>query len=158
MILHSPTGNENTDFIMAASTAGIEVRKDASGDIHFDLDSSTPCWNDATAVALLELTEVRPPIFSKANKKVRKLKITESEPFVLLYFRICARRAIFSHLENSRIRIFLAPRRPRTPSSETFFYFAPLRLCGKCSDSFGCGFAALGASWLRRDFVYQHGQ
>jgi hypothetical protein len=21
-------------------------RKDASGDIHVDLDSSTPCWND----------------------------------------------------------------------------------------------------------------
>jgi hypothetical protein len=49
--------------------------------------------------ALLELTEVRPPIFSKANKKITKFKITESEPFVLLYFRICARRANFSHLE-----------------------------------------------------------
>jgi len=48
--------------------------------------------------ALLELTEVRPPIFSKANK-ITKFKITDSEPFVLLYFRICARRGNFSHLE-----------------------------------------------------------
>ena len=61
--------------------AGIQVRRDASGDIHVSLDSSTPCWNDATA-ALLELTEVRPPIFSKVDKKITKFKITESEPFV----------------------------------------------------------------------------
>jgi len=93
------TDNENTDFVMAASTAGIHrVRTDTFGDIRVDLDSSIPCWNDATAGALLELTEVRPPIFSKANK-ITKFKITDSEPFVLLYFRICARRGNFSHLE-----------------------------------------------------------
>jgi hypothetical protein len=28
--------------------AGIQFRKDASGDIHVNLDSSPPCWNDAT--------------------------------------------------------------------------------------------------------------
>ena len=34
-------------FLMPAWIAGIhQVRKDASGDIHFNLDSSTPCWND----------------------------------------------------------------------------------------------------------------
>ena len=82
MILHSPTDNENTDFVMPAWIAGIQVRKDAPGNIHVDLDSSTPCWNDATAGALLELTEVRPPIFSKVDKKITKFKITESEPFV----------------------------------------------------------------------------
>jgi hypothetical protein len=30
---------------MPAWMAGIQVRKDASGD-HVGLDSSTPCWND----------------------------------------------------------------------------------------------------------------
>jgi hypothetical protein len=36
---------------MPAWIAGIQVRTDASGDIHIinliNLDSSTPCWNDA---------------------------------------------------------------------------------------------------------------
>jgi hypothetical protein len=83
MILRSPTDNENTDFVMPAWTADIhQVRKDTSGDIRVDLDSSAPCWNDATAGALLELTEVRQPIFSKVDKKITKFKITESEPFV----------------------------------------------------------------------------
>jgi hypothetical protein len=33
-------------FVMPARIAGIQARKDASGDIHVNLDSSTPCWND----------------------------------------------------------------------------------------------------------------
>jgi hypothetical protein len=33
-------------FVMPAWMAGTQVRKDASGDIHVRLDSSTPCWND----------------------------------------------------------------------------------------------------------------
>jgi hypothetical protein len=33
-------------FVMPAWMAGTQVRKDASGDIHVNLDSSTPCWND----------------------------------------------------------------------------------------------------------------
>ena len=34
-------------FVMPAWIAGIhQVRKGASGDIHVNLDSSTPCWND----------------------------------------------------------------------------------------------------------------
>ncbi len=42
---------------MPARIAGIQVRKDASGDIHVNLDSSTPCWNDAIEGTLLELAE-----------------------------------------------------------------------------------------------------
>jgi hypothetical protein len=38
---------------MPAWTAGIQIRKDASGDIHVDLDSSTPCWNEAVAAFCL---------------------------------------------------------------------------------------------------------
>jgi hypothetical protein len=34
-------------FVMPAWIAGIQVRVDVSGDIHVDLDSSIPCWNDA---------------------------------------------------------------------------------------------------------------
>jgi hypothetical protein len=43
-------------FVMPAWMAGTQVRKDASGDIHVNLDSSTPCWND-TIEGLFELTE-----------------------------------------------------------------------------------------------------
>ena len=34
-------------FVMPARIAGIQVCTDASGNIHVNLDSSTPCWNDA---------------------------------------------------------------------------------------------------------------
>jgi hypothetical protein len=54
MILRLPTQNENANFVMPAWIAGIQVRKDASGNIHVNLDSSTPCWNDAIEGALLE--------------------------------------------------------------------------------------------------------
>jgi hypothetical protein len=47
MSLRSPAENENTSFVMPAWIAGIQFRKDASGDIPVNLDSSTPCWNDA---------------------------------------------------------------------------------------------------------------
>jgi hypothetical protein len=33
---------------MPAWTAGIQARRDASGDVHVNLVSSTPCWNDDT--------------------------------------------------------------------------------------------------------------
>lgn len=37
----------NVDFVMPAWIAGIQVREDASGNIHVSLDSSAPCWNDS---------------------------------------------------------------------------------------------------------------
>jgi len=46
---------------MPAWIAGIQVRKDASGNVRVNLDSSTPCWNDAIERSLLEVTEVPPP-------------------------------------------------------------------------------------------------
>jgi hypothetical protein len=48
-------------FVMPAWIAGIQIRKDASGDIHVNLDSSIPCWNDAIEGRLLELTGAPPP-------------------------------------------------------------------------------------------------
>ena len=47
-------------IVMPAWMAGIQFRKDASGDIHVNLDSSSPCWNDATEGVLLKLTEAPP--------------------------------------------------------------------------------------------------
>jgi hypothetical protein len=35
-----------------------QVRKDASGNIRVNQDSSTPCWNDAIEGPLLKVTEV----------------------------------------------------------------------------------------------------
>ena len=48
-------------FVMPAWTAGIQVCKDASGNIHVNLDSSTPCWNDAIEGFCFKLIEVPPP-------------------------------------------------------------------------------------------------
>ena len=61
MILRSLTENESATFVMPAWIVGIQVRKDASGNIHVNLDSSTPCWNDTIEGALLEVTEVPLP-------------------------------------------------------------------------------------------------
>jgi len=51
-------------FVMPTWIAGIQVRKDGSGDIHVSLDSSTP-WNGAIGGVLHELTEALPSLFSK---------------------------------------------------------------------------------------------
>ena len=53
--------------------AGIQVRKDASGDIHVNLDSSTPCWNDAIEGVLLKLTEARPPPYFQRRLEGREV-------------------------------------------------------------------------------------
>ena len=60
-------------IVMPAWIAGIQVRKDASGNIHVNLDSSTPCWNDAIEGVLRKLTEAlhryfqRRPIMTRAK-------------------------------------------------------------------------------------------
>jgi hypothetical protein len=60
---------ENAFFVMPAWIAGIQARKDASGDIHVNLDSSTPCWNDEIDRDLLEVTELIPLVFSSEDEK-----------------------------------------------------------------------------------------
>ena len=45
MSVHSAT-DENGDLVMPAWIAGIQAHKDASGNVHVNLDSSTPCWNE----------------------------------------------------------------------------------------------------------------
>ena len=44
----------------------IQFRKDASEDIRVDLDSSTPCWNDAIGGALLNDRSLSSVIFTGA--------------------------------------------------------------------------------------------
>jgi hypothetical protein len=56
MSFRSPIHNKNADLVMPAWIAGIQVRKDAFGNIRVNLDSSTPCWNDAIEGSLLEVT------------------------------------------------------------------------------------------------------
>ena len=57
MISRSLTENESANFVMPAWIVGIQVRKDSSGNIHVNLDSSTPCWNDAMEKVLPEVWE-----------------------------------------------------------------------------------------------------
>jgi hypothetical protein len=38
--------SENKISVMPVWIAGIQACKDAFGDIHVNLDSTTPCWND----------------------------------------------------------------------------------------------------------------
>ena len=46
MILRLSTEHEKEVIVMPAWIAGIQIRKDASGNIHVSLGSSTPCWNE----------------------------------------------------------------------------------------------------------------
>ena len=68
-------------FVMPAWIASIQVRKDASGNIHVSLDSSTPCWNDAIEGVLHELTEVIPSLFS--NEPSGKLESDRQQGRIL---------------------------------------------------------------------------
>jgi hypothetical protein len=46
MRFRSPANMKIKIFVMPAWIAGIQLRKDASGDIHVNRHSSIPCWND----------------------------------------------------------------------------------------------------------------
>ena len=46
MSLRSSTEDENAVFRHAGTDCRHPDSQDASGDIHVNLDSSTPCWND----------------------------------------------------------------------------------------------------------------
>ena len=57
MILRSPTEHENRDLRHAGMDSRHPGRRDASGNLHVNLGSSAPCWNDAIGGVLLEPTE-----------------------------------------------------------------------------------------------------
>ena len=62
-------------FVIPAWIAGIQICKDASGNIHVRLDSSTPCWNDVIVGFCLELTKSPPRVFSKEVTKITKFGV-----------------------------------------------------------------------------------
>ena len=45
-------------FVMPAWIAGIQIRKDAFGDVRVDLDSSAPCWNDGIGGQCFKVREL----------------------------------------------------------------------------------------------------
>jgi hypothetical protein len=64
--------------VMPAWMAGIQACKDASGNLHVNLDSSAPCWNDANEGFCLIDPSLSAPYFQKEvaknppqNQKVR---------------------------------------------------------------------------------------
>jgi hypothetical protein len=74
-------------IVMPAWIAGIQVRKDASGNIHVNLDSSTPCWNDAIEGVLHKLTESLHRYFQRRDEEHEVGKIGLLK--ILLYV-LCA--------------------------------------------------------------------
>jgi hypothetical protein len=58
-------------FVMPAWIVGIQVRMDAPANIHVNLDSTTPCWNDSIG-GRLELTESHPLIFKEGREELEK--------------------------------------------------------------------------------------
>jgi len=91
-------------FVMPAWIAGIhQVCKDASGDIHVNLDSSTPCWNDAVEGFCFELIELLCPVFSKGDTEFAEIGVLLDQNAKLCALgasavrssEICASRANF---------------------------------------------------------------
>src|ERR1700745_2327099 len=69
MSLRWPPESEKSDVVMPAWIAGIQARTDASGNIHVSLDSSAPCWNDATETTLLKLTKSELTLICKGARE-----------------------------------------------------------------------------------------
>ena len=66
MILHSPTENENANFVMPVWTAGIQFPRMLP---ETSISAWIPCWNDAIDGTLLEVTEVSlTPIFEGGER------------------------------------------------------------------------------------------
>ncbi|HEY6363697.1 MAG TPA: cytochrome c [Candidatus Binatia bacterium] len=70
-------------FVMPAWMAGIQVCKDASGDIHVNLDSSAPCWNDGIVAFYLNRPRSPRPYFQRRALK-RALCVSVVLVFALL--------------------------------------------------------------------------
>jgi len=67
MILHSPTENENANFVMPVWTAGIQFPRMLP---ETSISAWIPCWNDTIEGTLLEVTEVSlAPIFKRGARE-----------------------------------------------------------------------------------------
>ena len=67
MSLRAPTEHENADLRHAGMDSRYQIRTDASGNIHVNLDSSTPCWNNAIEGFCFKLTEAPPARIFKGD-------------------------------------------------------------------------------------------
>src|SRR5215467_15778782 len=87
---------------MAGWIAGIhQARKDASGDIHVKLDSSTPCWNDAI-VGCTKLTETSSSYFQRRTR--RYLGIKDGALVGQLYDLYLTRQSVDGSVDDSWMR------------------------------------------------------
>src|SRR5688500_13681189 len=82
MSLHSPQSMEMQISVMPASGS-----QDASGDIHVNLDSSTPCWNDAIERFCLNRYRPLRPYFRRSAQRPAKVRTII---FILLDFVLFA--------------------------------------------------------------------
>jgi len=82
---------------MPGMEAGIQFRRDAPGNVHVNLDSNTPCWNDAIGERL-ELIQALPTLFSKKGFPIgfelRALRKLRGEISVSILVALCGARVI----------------------------------------------------------------
>jgi hypothetical protein len=84
MILGSPAEHENAELRHAGMDGRHLGPQDASGHVHVNLDSSTPCWNDQRRV-LLKLTEISPRRIFKGGREEPSAR-DAMHPRILTYF------------------------------------------------------------------------
>jgi hypothetical protein len=116
-------------FVMPAWIAGIQVRLDASGDIHVNLDSSTPCWNDAVELFAQTDRGLSGPIFSKETLRAQRKEFLIRKSSELCTTIAANLRVLRKPFVTSDARIF-SRQDAKAQSFGTFFFlcvFAPLR-------------------------------
>ena len=68
MSLRLPAEHDTEFSVIPARIAGSQTRRDASEDIHVNLDSSNPCWKDEIADFVHKSTEAFLAEFFKAKR------------------------------------------------------------------------------------------
>jgi hypothetical protein len=84
MILCSPAEHENAELRRAGMDGRHLGPQDASGHVHVNLDSCTPCWNDQRRI-LLKLTEIPPRRIFKGGRGEPSAR-DAMHPRILTYF------------------------------------------------------------------------
>ena len=65
---------------MPAWIAGIQVCMDASGDVHVDLDSSPPCWNDGIGGLFFNRAKLIYSYFQRRDHEEHEERIFPQSP------------------------------------------------------------------------------
>jgi hypothetical protein len=77
MSLHSSTEHENTDLRHAGMDSRHPGLQGRVRNIHVNLDSSTPCWNDAIERFCFKPIEALPPRIFKGGREGHEDQITD---------------------------------------------------------------------------------